>query len=558
MDHTGGDLAWLPAVALRRLFGSRAGHAAAVALIFGLGVFLRVRVFGEYWVNGDEGNYWSVAATPDAAHAAREIQVNGHPPLWFHLLRSLAAFDTGFEFLRAPSLVFGLLLLPLAYALGRAAGGRNGGLIAALLAAASPGAVLQSQVMRPYTLQLFLIGAAIFALHRCLQDGRWPWPAAYGLLIAVASALHYGTFVTAGGIGIRLLVLAIALRPPARRIVPLALAHLPVAAVAAWVYVGHYRDMLYGSRIRSLARTGWLQDQFVGGVAELPGTYRAAFEYAFGVDSAIVAAVLVVIGVVAGLRLRRPLAGILPAATMLVATALSAAGLYPLGGTRHSLHLLPVLILPAASGFAVLAESRRKILRAAALLSFALLALWAGRGCLAEHSLRRGLPRELRVLRSDADPIRRLLDRPARPGEVWLTDVQTYYLLVPLIDGPRPVIDLGAASAFEAFTWGDRRIVVNRTWTMHATAEHAAKPGSLAGLLRALDREAGSRGRWMTGAAWVVGGGAMRTVTRTLRELARDSRDLGPPVVLEDVGGTDFSACRIDPVAYEALMARGG
>ena len=100
------------------------------------------------------------------AHTAGDI----HPPGYYVLLHAWQALTVpslahGLEFLYAfPSLVFGLLALPLLYALGRRLFGPRTGLAALWLGAFAPFLVWYSQEVRMYTLGAFLGLLCLWAL----------------------------------------------------------------------------------------------------------------------------------------------------------------------------------------------------------------------------------------------------------------------------------------------------------------------------------------------------------------------------------------------------------
>ncbi|MCU0241495.1 MAG: hypothetical protein MUF51_03625, partial [Vicinamibacteria bacterium] len=95
--------------------------------IFALGLGLRLRLLAPgYWVNPDEGIYLQIATSPDEEFVAHAILTNAHPPLYYHLLRSLAHYDARFESLRVSSLIAGGLAMVALAGLGCVVAGRNG------------------------------------------------------------------------------------------------------------------------------------------------------------------------------------------------------------------------------------------------------------------------------------------------------------------------------------------------------------------------------------------------------------------------------------------------
>ncbi|RME50562.1 MAG: hypothetical protein D6790_21060, partial [Caldilineae bacterium] len=136
------------------------------------------------------------------AHTARDI----HPPGYYLLLHlwqtwSQPSLAHGLEFLLAwPSLFFGVLLLPLIYALARRLVSRRVGLIALGLAVLHPYHVWYSQEVRMYTLGAFLGLLCLWAAIGYLQaeEGR-PRLRALGLYALAAAAglytLYYFAFL---------------------------------------------------------------------------------------------------------------------------------------------------------------------------------------------------------------------------------------------------------------------------------------------------------------------------------------------------------------------------
>ena len=96
-----------------------------------------------------------------------------HPPLYYlviHLTRQLfGASDFAFRY---PSVLFGVLLIPLIYKLGRRMGGRTVGMLVALLAAVNPLQVYYSQEARMYTLLVLLVTGMSYVLWQAIDQIR--------------------------------------------------------------------------------------------------------------------------------------------------------------------------------------------------------------------------------------------------------------------------------------------------------------------------------------------------------------------------------------------------
>jgi hypothetical protein len=163
----------------------------------------------------DEGSTYFDATAPSLLATLREIRVAEiNPPGFFLLMRGwLALAGTSDLTMRLPAFAFGLAVIPATYALGRAAGSRATGLVAAACAAAgAPGLDLASDA-RPYTCAAFLGALATLAAFRVLDARPGERLARLGAYVAAAVALEYTTYtglVLAFGLTLGALAVALA------------------------------------------------------------------------------------------------------------------------------------------------------------------------------------------------------------------------------------------------------------------------------------------------------------------------------------------------------------
>lgn len=134
---------------------------------------LRLHRIGERAVWWDEG--WSVwVARQPLASILYQTGHDVHPPLYFWLLHLWRAASGDSEFgLRMLSAVFGTLTIAAIYLLGRAIGGRNVGLLAALFLALSRFHIVWSQEIRMYALAGLLAVLGAWAARRVWERGQW-------------------------------------------------------------------------------------------------------------------------------------------------------------------------------------------------------------------------------------------------------------------------------------------------------------------------------------------------------------------------------------------------
>ncbi len=162
------------------------------------------------------------------------VQQNG--PLYYFLLRGwIALAGSSVTALRFFSLWFGVLGVPLTYALGRRLLGRATGVLAALLVALSPYLTWYSQEVKMYTLVPALALLAVYALRRAVDGGGTRWWAVQ----TVAASLALYTHIWSAFLIPVLVLLFLAWRPRSRRhwrggLVSLAVLTLPYLPLAAW------------------------------------------------------------------------------------------------------------------------------------------------------------------------------------------------------------------------------------------------------------------------------------------------------------------------------------
>lgn len=146
-------------------------------LLIALGYWLRVHNLDAFSFWTDEGLTPERSGYPLAQILRNDILIQGvvtkdtHPPLYYliiHVTRQLFGLSD-FAF-RYPSVLFGVLLIPLIYQIGRRLGGLGLGLVVATLAAVNPLQVYYSQEARMYTLLVLLVTAMSYILWLAIEQ----------------------------------------------------------------------------------------------------------------------------------------------------------------------------------------------------------------------------------------------------------------------------------------------------------------------------------------------------------------------------------------------------
>lgn len=430
-----------------------AGTLLAVLVV--VGAVVRLIYFGRHWINSDEGIFWQVA-TGTAEEAARLIQGNAHPPLFYWMLGAVHAAGGGIDPMRSLSLVAGIALPAVVFLVARRWAGSAAGIFAALMIVNAPGVRLLSQVMRPYAMQSVALGLGTLCLFRFLDDGRRRDLVAGGLCWTVALYLHYSTFlVLAGAVAYGGWLVATA-RVERKRAFELAGVFLLLSLVAGWLYLSHVHPALQGSSTQQVAQEGWLRSGFAQNPVDLLLNGYRAVGYLFGDSFAWLAVLLVPAAVWLAPDPGRRRPALLTVSILAAAGALSILDQYPLGGTRHSFYLLVFAAPAAGAAIAGLLGARR-------LAPLGLVSLVAAASGILFHP---GMSSELRVRRAEALEFGLELRAETAPGDLILIDSKTYYLIVPLLSGVESLEGFPDTSGLKRFRAEGRRYVVFDEWQL--------------------------------------------------------------------------------------------
>jgi mannosyltransferase len=334
------------------------------------------------------------------------------PPLYYILAWFWTRiFGTGEAGLRSLSALFGVLLIPVAYGLGKAAVTRRVGLVLAALVAFNPMLIWYSQEARAYSLLILLTTVALLALVRAL---RTPEPRAFALW-AVASTLalttHYYAILAVAPMALWLLV-----QHGRRRAAQVAVA-VVTACGAALIPLALSQNSTHHDQWISRHPLGLRLSQILPQVVIGPSAPDRVLLKFIGFAAAAVALVLLVLR--ANAVERRPAAQ----AAALVVTGFALNLLLILLGyddliTRNLLALMVPALLVLAAGLGARRAGYLGLVTAAVLCA---LGITAAVGVASDQILQR----------PDWRPVARTLGpAPHGPGRVIL--IEKYRMLLPL------------------------------------------------------------------------------------------------------------------------------
>lgn len=341
----------------------------------------RIAVQSWWW---DEG-YSTYLARHGILTAIRMTAVDIHPPLYYILLSIWGMFTGYHEFTtRFLSTIFGILILPLLYRVGREGAGRAVGLLAAALATFAPAYVYYSQETRMYTLFALEYLLALFLLGRLIDARRWPTGILAALGITEAAMMYTHYFSVVAVVFLNLAALLLLLRQPIEdrrwnfRRWALTQA-LVVLAYAPWLppayrQTGQHSDerATFPTLFEFLSLTWHFFNigirEVLGKTGELPprpGFVAASAAYGIAFAGALVSAVLLMRRRLHRIPLRPAMwlaAFVLPLLLVFGITRWK-----PIVHPRYILMLTPALLLTDAVLIAVLWSGRRPATRALAL-----------------------------------------------------------------------------------------------------------------------------------------------------------------------------------------------
>jgi hypothetical protein len=525
----------------------------AVVLVAALPV--RLVGFKTWWLNPDEGIYYSLVTRSTWSGFWSEVTANAHPPLYYLLLRFSGHLTWDFLWLRALSLVWGLLAVYAVWLAARELGGlgRSGtvaGLVAALVVAFAPGLVALSQVMRPYTMQLALLAGALWLLLRHLRTDEVRPLAGYLCLLCLALLTHYSSVLALAVFGAVVALDGLERgwrRPGWRRLAGVHV--LPVLLLGA-LYVFHLGPLM-SSELADEALDGWLSHYMVG-------SPREAWLAVMGFQSLLGTAwirgplvVLTVVGVVVAAVRRERLALVLGLAAFTLGVAAAATGAYPLGSTRHSVWLVTF----AAPLLGWLAGTLTSLSRRVAVPAVvALVVLFAAGDPVGRWLGRAGAPwaPTERVLRWDRLATMVDLLDPASGPELTVMSSQTFYILLPLYPAEREGATFSPDSSLFHFRLGERDVVVSRAWIFAATPGAEGGGRLLADVLRRADETFEEVDFERRPVPLLLVGGWRPPLVADLTELARER---GFALERREVPG--LVAFLLDAVGYVEAVSEG-
>ncbi|HUQ93710.1 MAG TPA: glycosyltransferase family 39 protein, partial [Bryobacteraceae bacterium] len=474
-----------------------------IVLILGL-FAVHLRHAALVHLNPDEALHYQLAHQQSLHDAYLANNTNAHPPLLIlavHLWIKIAAAEW---FLRLIPVLAYCGMVWFGFAWGRLALGNVAAVAMAAVLALAPPVFNLAVELRHYTLALCFSMGALYFLERAFAEKSRRSMALSSMMLYLAILSHYSVLWFALGLGLYALFRICRRELPRRPAIIWAAGQSGAILLYGFLYLTHIRH-LKDTGMAAEARAGWLRTHyFLPGddLLEFLGRNTVdLFQYLFGSDfAAWIGVLLIAIGIALLVAGKGP-----PARPLLLAMggtflgwwAAAGMGLYPYGGTRHSIILLTWLAVAIAVAANALLRERPML---AGALILAAGCLWRA-SVIPETSVypvaeqRREFPvKAMEYLRSRV---------PA--GGLVFVDYQSALLLCYYLD-PRKYCVNTSGGHFWNYGMDSMRVAVSQKWSLDAS-EFARE-------LQELKREY-SLGRGAE--VWVFDGGWGSPVNRMLQ-----------------------------------------
>lgn len=326
----------------------RAWRLRALALLLAYGALLRVAGVWDYAFSPDEAIFAYTSSEPDLVSVWRASLANVHPPANFFLLHFLEQISWNFIWLKMPSILSGIAAIVLMYLFARELLGELTALLAAAAVAASPNLIELSRVARNYSPGMVFLLGALWLLARFLKRGEWRDYRGFAALAFFAAWWHYAFIEVFLGISVALALFGILHRWRWQEWAEAFALQLPLAFFYLLSFRYHVPKM---DTSMVDAVHGYMRDEYAISFRRLFFPLIQVCRYAAGASwTGKVIFWLGVIGAVSLFHRRRWIEVAVLLAPIPIAYLFALMGKLPLGATRHSAHLYPMIFALAAFG----------------------------------------------------------------------------------------------------------------------------------------------------------------------------------------------------------------
>jgi len=384
----------------------------SLAALVLLGTALRGYHLGHHSLWYDEAIFFHTVQGSWRDILAINVATNSSGPLYPLFLGLITGPDANEAVLRFPALVAGVVAIPLSYVLARRFTTPRFALLTPLLVSIAPTQIQYSQEVKEYALTFCIAICILLSFARFLSRQSAGRALVLGLTISIGMAIHHGIMVFVAALNLFCIFEFWRNKRPLSAFRLWFFAQFPGLATVAAVYVTTISGQLGPG---NMVKLGFLADRYWDGtgtgiVSLLAGPGASIINFAF---PGWIMATLVVCGA-AYIVLRRATvaAGFLVAPVALTAI-FALLGLYPYGGIRQDMYLLPMIYVCAAIGLEALSAGLARFARPHRITAV----IWILVGLMALQGLRLSYQHLQSTGSESMRPIVAKLTEQLRPGE---------------------------------------------------------------------------------------------------------------------------------------------
>ena len=342
-------------------------RSALLPLCLAGGLLVRLIPARLTFLNPDEVLHYFLSHQPSLASTYRATLTTAHPPLMILLLHYWQIFSQSEVWLRLPFVVAGPGFAWVMYLWLKRVTDRSSSLIGLILFLFSPALITVSSEVRQYAPLLLFAAGSLYFLDRAIEEISAPMVLLSAFALYLALLTHYSALIFALTLGIYALARLRTTRPSARLVALWGVGQAGALAICGFLYRSHLAKLQHSALRQEIADT-WLRASIYHAGQDHPIPFLVTrtvrlFRYFFSNGSIGVLALLAFIGGIALLMLDRAprpenrtptprQLALLLTLPFSITSAISLAGIYPYGGTRHDILLATFAMSGVALGLA--------------------------------------------------------------------------------------------------------------------------------------------------------------------------------------------------------------
>ena len=498
-----------------REFPSRTGTLLPL-IVLAAGLGARLIEAKEYFLNPDEALHNLLASQSTVGLAYKAHLTTAHPPLLLLVLHYWRWLGQSPLMLRMPSVLAGTAFCWLVYLWLKKVTDRSTAFIGLLLVSFAPSLIGLSAEIRQYALLLFFIAGCLFVSERAIQKDSLALMVLFSLSLYGAILSHYSSLLFALAMGVYMLSRLYPYGKRPRLFAVWAGGQIGALLLIAFLLITHVAHLREMGMPQEIADTWLRKSIFHSGErnAVLFASWQTLRVFTHLCSQGVVGtfALLAFLAGMVSLWRRKTLfnktswnqtvrdndgpsprqLALLLGLPFVANCGAAFVGLYPYGGTRHSVFLAPFAVAGAALGLSIWTPARVWARSLAIILALAFCNFFPA-------------PPGLIKTRDHSEILMRnavgYLRQSAPPGSVVLTDYQSGLLLGYYACGHGVVQVFPPPQRFAKNDCGPYTVITARPeeWDFHATD----LPGQLAEVAQTYGLVSGSK-VWLFEAGWIT------------------------------------------------------